>query len=277
MWYSWPKDKQSCWNLICNGDCLPVSVFHSIQHVLPSGFMKHMSATPGTTPMALFMAPLMPFTLVLLMANTLPRNSGREFHRFVNALAWALISLISTSVECDVAIYGIECTVLWYFFHRSCHHQQSLWCVRIPMFDHQANCAYQFRKSSIGLYCFFLRIPCSLFEMQVFWFHFHQLAPSWTFCNLDKFHLPELINLDLLSDFQAVADCYNRRIYKFLVSWTGHLTTLNMSIVWEKIVCIAMVAWLCGEVDSLSKKRPSIYTICVCVCVCVHVCVYTVI
>ena len=98
MWYSCPSDKQSCWNLICNGDCLPVSVFHSIQHVRPSGFRKHMSATPGTTPIALFIAPLMPFTLLLLMAKTLPRKSGREFQRFVKAFAWAFTSLISTSV-----------------------------------------------------------------------------------------------------------------------------------------------------------------------------------
>lgn len=102
MWYSWPKDRQSCWNFICNGDCLPVSVFHSIQHVLPSGFMKHMSATPGTTPIALFMAPLMPFMLLLLIAKTLPRKSGRAFQRFVNAFACAFTSLM------DRTTYNIE-------------------------------------------------------------------------------------------------------------------------------------------------------------------------
>jgi hypothetical protein len=52
---------------------------------------------------------------------------------------------------------------------------------------------------------------------------------------------------------------------------------LNMSIVWAKIVCIPMVAWLCSEVDSLSKKTPPIYTMCVCVCVCVCVHIYIVI
>jgi hypothetical protein len=44
--------------------------------------------------MALFIAPLMPFMLLLLMANTLPRKSGRAFHRFVNAFDWAFTSLI---------------------------------------------------------------------------------------------------------------------------------------------------------------------------------------
>jgi hypothetical protein len=38
----------------------------------------------------------------LLMAKTLPRKSGREFQRFVNALAWALISLM------DRTAYNIE-------------------------------------------------------------------------------------------------------------------------------------------------------------------------
>jgi hypothetical protein len=52
--------------------------------------------------MALFIAPLIPFMLLLLMANTLPRKSGREFHRFVNALDWAFTSLM------DRTAYNLE-------------------------------------------------------------------------------------------------------------------------------------------------------------------------
>jgi len=95
MWYSCPSERQSAWNLICSGDCLPLSVFHSIQQVLPLAFKKHISATPATTPNALFIAPLMPFALLLLMANTRPRRSGREFHKFWNALDCNLDSLIT--------------------------------------------------------------------------------------------------------------------------------------------------------------------------------------
>jgi hypothetical protein len=52
--------------------------------------------------MALFIAPLMPFMLLLLMAKTLPRKSGRAFHRFVNALDWAFTSLM------DRTAYNLE-------------------------------------------------------------------------------------------------------------------------------------------------------------------------
>ena len=56
-----------------------------------------MSATPAMTPIALFMAPLMPLMELLLIAKMRPLRSGRAFQRFWKALAWVATSFINVA------------------------------------------------------------------------------------------------------------------------------------------------------------------------------------
>ena len=61
------------------------------------------------TPIALFIAPLMPLMELLLMANMRPLKSGRAFQRFWKALAWVATSLIldrRTGRTCDIHNFG---------------------------------------------------------------------------------------------------------------------------------------------------------------------------
>lgn len=83
------------------------------------------------TPIALFIAPLMPLMELLFIANMRPLKSGRAFQRFWKAFAWVAVSFIFSN-----------CTICTTLHHPLFHTLEEATCVRVCV--HICVCVYSY-------------------------------------------------------------------------------------------------------------------------------------